>query len=489
MSTTTSQITAETENPARRWFLYGSCFTAVSVMAGIIYGWPALRQELLRDGCTLSESTLGAIFTVGAWSSQGGRFFAGLARDRFGCRAVATFCNMLVAFGCFGVAWCDVDDGAILGISMFSMGMGSGAHLCMQPVAGLFPNASGAVMSSLSGAFQISGLVFLALTSINASRKLTFTIYGAFLVFFGVFLFVVLPVGGSFVLEEEDNSVQDAITVKEEKVVPLAAETEAVTSTPAEDEKLCDSSHEGCKEDLELNANSKEEAEENQSSKDITEHVEVDEGKDIGDVGNDGQKNMHRRSSANPPPSAIEQLKSIEYIFLCSWFSFCLPPLQYYIGTIGFQLEEKGDDGTYTDLFAIVFAGSTIFAPAGGFLGDRLGLAITQGLSTAMCALSMIMLATDISLDFQVFWMTIYGLGRLLIFGMFFSNLGRRFGYANYGTLAGVGLLVSAIVSLLQYPLIALSADGKSNLVNICCGAFLLAQFPYFFWLHRREKA
>jgi hypothetical protein len=72
---------------------------------------------------------------------------------------------------------------------------------------------------------------------------------------------------------------------------------------------------------------------------------------------------------------------------------------------------------------------------------------------------------------------------------MFFSNIGMRFGYANYGTLAGLGLLISGAVSLLQYPLIALAVDGKAAAVNIGLAVGLLALFPYFIWLHQREKS
>jgi hypothetical protein len=57
--------------------LYGLTFVVVSASAGLVYGWPALRRNLLEDdGSTLTENQFGVIFTVGSWSTQGGRFFS-----------------------------------------------------------------------------------------------------------------------------------------------------------------------------------------------------------------------------------------------------------------------------------------------------------------------------------------------------------------------------------------------------------------------------
>jgi len=69
------------------------------------------------------------------------------------------------------------------------------------------------------------------------------------------------------------------------------------------------------------------------------------------------------------------------------------------------------------------------------------------------------------------------------------SNIGRRFGYTNYGTLSGSGLLISAIFSLFQYILIAAASDGAAKAVNWGCGAVLLCLTPYCAWLAVTERA
>ena len=95
---------------------------------------------------------------------------------------------------------------------------------------------------------------------------------------------------------------------------------------------------------------------------------------------------------------------------------------------------------------------------------------------------------TTIPLHFQLVGMVLYAIGRIIIFAMFFSNVGKRFGYENYGILTGVGNLTSALLSLLQYPLISWTVSGNDAEVNIFCGCWLLGLLPYCVWLHFHER-
>jgi hypothetical protein len=52
---------------------------------------------------------------------------------------------------------------------------------------------------------------------------------------------------------------------------------------------------------------------------------------------------------------------------------------------------------------------------------------------------------------------SLYGVGRMLVFGMFFANAGKRFGYKNFGALAGL--------------FVAIPLDCcRVSVVNISCG-------------------
>ena len=55
------------------------------------------------------------------------------------------------------------------------------------------------------------------------------------------------------------------------------------------------------------------------------------------------------------------------------------------------------------------------------------------------------------------------------------------------GTLAGTGMLTSAVISMLQYPLFTAAIDGNIDGVNAGCAAVVGACVPYTVWLSMRE--
>ena len=95
---------------------------------------------------------------------------------------------------------------------------------------------------------------------------------------------------------------------------------------------------------------------------------------------------------------------------------------------------------------------SAIFAPLGGAVADRFGVGFAQLVATTLTAASLFALLSP-SLPLQIPGIAAYSVGRLFIFAMFFSNIGRRLGFTHYGALVGTGMLTSAVVSMLQYPL------------------------------------
>lgn len=436
----------------RRWSLFLFAFGCTSLVAGVIYGWPALRQQLIEDGSTLTERQLGAVYTAGSWSVQGGRFFTGLARDRYGTRAVACGALICTMAGAVGVALADASNAVTLGVSLFIMSLGAGCQLVMQPIGSLFPQTSNAIISSLSGSFQISGLVFLALTSFpSLTRRQAFLGYAGVVAILTVMAWWWLPVSVSFLPSEASEEATD-------------------------------------QDDNQLEDNGGAEAEKTQKNFPV-----ITASKDAHNEDNRENASSVKPNSSSPinNPTKLQQMISVEFLGLLAWFTILLVPMQYYVGSIGFQLEEKGDDGFYTDLFNIIYAAVAVLAPAGGYLSDHIGLGWTQGVSTVMVALSFFVLGAEtdvIPLPAQTVGLVLYSVGRMLIFGMFFSNIGRRFGYANFGTLSGVGLLLSALFSILQYPLIAAASEGSASVVNFVSGSVLLCSTPYCVWLAVVER-
>ena len=186
-----------------------------------------------------------------------------------------------------------------------------------------------------------------------------------------------------------------------------------------------------------------------------------------------------------------EQIQSREYILLVAWLVTVITPTQFYILSLGYQMEQKGDiSGAYNNVFVFVYAGSAIFSPASGQIADSLGLGVAMAFATGLVAISFVFLALPEStpLEMQAVGFCFYGLGRLLIFGMYCSNVGRRFGFENYGILVGFGLLCSALSSLLQYSLLEWGLAGSMWEVNITCVIILSCTMPYMMWLGFRER-
>lgn len=404
-----------------------------------VYGWPALRRDLLDEG-GLTENELGAVFTCGAWSVQGGRFLVGIARDKYGTKITVCVCLSLVLCGSVLVASSASDNLAGMCFGMLFLGMGSGAQLCVQPVAGLFPEATSTAMASLSGAFQLSGLVFLACSVVAGAGAGRFGAYmghaGVVAVLF-VFSIKALPSGVSFDEEKED------------------AKRDAETERDSRDEK--------------------------KKKKDEDEAVDA---------------TVDATRALTPTPrhfgaSRGALLTCDEFLCLVLWFSVMVTPSQYYVLSVGYQLERKGDaNGAYSRAFTLLYGFSAPLAPLAGVCADYLGVAFAQFMATSLSLVGYAILFVDEPLSFQYVGMASYSVGRMFLFATFFANVGRRFGYAHYGAAVGVGMLASAVLSMLQYPMFQAALESKTNLdaMNVVCVVCAAACLPYCAWLGARER-
>jgi MFS transporter, LAT3 family, solute carrier family 43, member 3 len=393
------------------WVLFTLAFVTVCLATGTVYGWPALRRELVLSG-GLSETQLGGIFTAGSWSVQGGRFITGIVRDSIGTKLTVCTILLIVVGGAITVGSASSDNSVALGCGMFMLGLGSGAQLCLQPVAALFPAHSSACMASLSGAFQVSGMVFLVISFIGRERG--FVGFAVVILCLATVSWFLLPSGKSFILEDSRPSAgfPDKIAL--------------VNIPVARSEGICNGS------------------------------------------------------------TKWEQFLSREYAALILWFSVAVTPAQFYVLSIGYQLELKGDDqGRYMQIFLLIFALGAPISPLVGMVADKVGVGASHGLAASTLAVSLAFLAApaEWAIELQIVGFIFYSIGRLSVWGIFFSNIGRRFGFANYGWLAGFGLLVSAVVSIVQYPLFQIAIHGGSQSVDISLTAALICTFPYAIWL------
>ena len=153
-----------------------------------------------------------------------------------------------------------------------------------------------------------------------------------------------------------------------------------------------------------------------------------------------------------------------------TWFSLVVVPSQYYVLSIGYQMERKGDaEGAYARWFTLLYGASAALAPLGGMVADRAGVGFAQGVGTALVAAGFLALLGEsddpeggsVNAPLAVCGIAAYSVGRLFVFAMYFSAIGRRFGFEHYGGLAGFGMLTSAAASMLQYPLFDAALRGR----------------------------
>ncbi len=416
-----------------------------------MYGFPALRYTLLEEeGSSLTEKDLGLVFTIGAGGNLCASFVVGLLRDRIGTRNAVQFAIILVICGSLGLAFCSPNSAWQLCVSLVFMELGSGAQICVLPVAELFDNP-GAVLGLLSGAFNVSALLFPLLFTISTDRRIGAGGYATIVGVLGVVGYLLLPRGLSFHNEESSiDGDKPEFPVKNSTTSEKKTDIDGIQTYPLR--KSTD-----CKEELLI------------GSEDFL------------------PSNIDETGIEKTSPSTMQQIKSVEYICVLAWFTISVLPLQYYAGTLGWQLNAKGDvDGKYASLFAIFLAVSPALSPFVGFISDHFGVGFAQGIGTLMTSIPFILLMTD-GLSIQVLGMVCYTLGRMLVFTMFFSNIGARFGYDNIGTLVGIGAVTSASLSFVQYPMISVASLGYLTLVNIVCAAVMMCLLPYCIWLGCKE--
>ena len=245
---------------------------------------------------------------------------------------------------------------------------------------------------------MLSSSIFLILTSITSNRKIAYLCYAGCICILFIIALSVLPSTQSFQISENKTHLEQIMKDEEAQNkddANNAGKIEDKTDTTLEPDEISQS------------------ASHTAADSSVFKHVTV-------------------------PPTVMSQICSLEYILLLLWFSVCIVPVQFYIASIGFQLERKGDiDGIYTRFQQIMGASTFIASPIVGTVADKFGSGFSQGLANILCTCFFFILSSNISLRIQTVGIIAYSFGRLCTFSYFFCNVGKRFGYTNYGTLTG----------------------------------------------------
>ena len=435
-------------------------FCSVACMGGVVYGWPSMRKILLRDGtldtcnatladeallngttiqCKDEELAFGLIFTVGATANQGGRFFVGIFLDRFGPRLTSSGCAILCALGSllFGFA----SSTAALSIGLLFIGMGgAGTQLAVQSVSALFPEHRSLVMASLSGAFMLGGGIFLLFELAHqggAGRSGLMCGHAVLALCLAIAAVIMLP------------SRPFGAPAKPLRAAPATRVDEPVVAVMVDDRIEC------------------------------------------------SQASADERAVAVVPlrsRSFRGQVTSAEFWLNLLMFTGNAMQCQFTVASIGAQLELKGDaSGDGVRFFSSVLALTFVATPFIGHAFDRLGFPRVMVAVNSANLLVPALLLSD-SLELQHVTSVVYGLGRVSQWATFFAFTGATFGFANFGKLAGLGLLLQSSISLVQYPLLSLTfgpMDSDFTFVNglfVSISLVLYAVPATLWWRERRGR-
>jgi len=464
-----------------KWMLLAYGLFMTTLVAGVVYGWQSFRAVFIAEGvlsegcdadsadgeCPSQAKELGLIFACGAWSVQACRMVTGLVRDRYGTRVCVVGVMLTVAVGIVLLAVSPPQSLAVFCVGYFLLGIGAGVQLCMQSISMLFGEYQGAASATLSGAFTLSAVIPLACaeaiksvasdddggtaSSYADARGGVLSAWCVTVVVFAASAMWLMPRGGEF----------------RESVRYLVGERGGDEKNKREEKKNDD------------------EDDEEDGDDESHERAPANAAK---------AANGHRRAP-HEGKSAREQLVSLDFILLAAWFTVMLLPTNYFIISVGDQLEGMGDDdGEITRGFQLVWVISTVLSPIAGYSADVVGRGSTMTFAMGCYAASFAMLGFGgdggggLSLKAQWLNFVCFNVGRLWVFSMYFVSVGRLFGFRHYGTLAGAGLLLSAMSTPLAVPMHQSGVDGGFGESNLASAMICLGLTPYTVgWAWRRE--
>lgn len=533
---------------------YLAAFISIAAMSGTILGWPSMRAMLRRDGvlaescaedmvgaiCVTQELKLGLIYSFASWAAQGGRFFVGIFLDKYGPRATVTLSIVTFATGSILVALSLSIFGGFaeagMGIGFFLVAFGgAGVQLSLQSVSALFPKNRSLVMSTLTGAYQLASGVYLIFDALHGIASL----FTMLLVHAGVaglfaiaapFFWPALPFNMQTGVAQPQPQTSDKLSVRSstglqvsrsstslqmsfDEVMPLTPRDEEDCPFP-ETERMSlpdDAPPEeaptltvvpGAPQDKTPHALSTRSSEMSVEQNRMT-CSQMALRVSITAVASScppmRSSNISVLPVDGPPPRWLplrrrpfrQQASSPQFVLLICFFTLNMLQCQFTIGSIGAQLDVRGDHGTALLVFSVCLSCTIVFCPLIGVMLDRLGFIVVFTVAnTVLIASTGLLLLPYIAAQYAM--AVFYSFGRAALMASYFSYLGATFGFYHYGKLAGGGLLISATVSLLQYPLLDTTLGwlgGDFNTVNYIFLGLSVTQYPVIWGIYKVECA
>eukprot|EP00588_Corethron_pennatum_P032143 CAMPEP_0194351000 /NCGR_PEP_ID=MMETSP0171-20130528/107940_1 /TAXON_ID=218684 /ORGANISM="Corethron pennatum, Strain L29A3" /LENGTH=329 /DNA_ID=CAMNT_0039118593 /DNA_START=79 /DNA_END=1065 /DNA_ORIENTATION=- len=308
----------------------------VSIMGGLIYGFSLFKQNLVKEGSTLTEKEFGFVYGIASGGQLVSSFVFGLMRDQFGTQRIVLLSLSAVLAGSIGCAFCSSNSVWQLSISLLLLELGSGVQICMMPIAELFDQPA-VILALLTGSFNISVVVFLFLFSVFKDRRGAFGAYGITTLLLAIVGYMILPLGPSYGQEEEDLE-QEMDIRHSNKVEEVKMKNQKSASNPnlnySQQKKSFPEDTQVEEDQVKVHNYTSRMSRKRRSSL-LSDFQNLD--KEILEEGLD--------SVVTSKLSALQQLTSVEYVAALVWFTMMLIPLQYYVYAIDLRLYEiEGSD-------------------------------------------------------------------------------------------------------------------------------------------------
>lgn len=211
----------------------------------------------------------------------------------------------------------------------------------------------------------------------------------------------------------------------------------------------------------------------------------------------DGSGQLIVKTPGGTPVPFLAQLKDVRFLAQVTFFSILVLPAQYYIGTLGSQISRLNSSeeaiDRYVQNFNLTYSGVSLITPLFGLVVDKLGFGAGFGLANLLMIGAFALFSYSPELEWFIVSYGLYTFARNAQFSTFFTYLAKTFGAKHMGKLMGIGFITSAMVSLLQAPLLHLViADfdanySTGNLVLMGLMTLLFAYCGWVAWGERRE--
>lgn len=440
-----------------RWWVLALVSFQVFSAAGVIYGWPALESALIDEGlyadqcattatapavaeaatgshhavCAGQLLKLNTMFVAASWGAQAGGLI-GFLLDKVGVRVTVVASSLAVAVGAAGFALSGAGgfgfDARVPALTLMGLA-GNGIYLAAQALGDLFPDHTQFALFAISACFAPGTLVFLffhtAVDSAGATLRACFLFYAGFQTLLALVSAFVWP--HRFDAEAVKAGLRARKTPKAEAASDRkpASQTDDIAATMAQDPEF--------------------------TAVLPTPHKP-------------GGRQLHRVRTGSMPllglpggaakQSFVDFARTPRFLAQVAFFSILMLPAQFFIGTAGSQIARVTPDSdevdAYVRYFNLTYSLVSFLTPAFGWLTTRIGFGGSFAFVNTMFLASFAVVSLAPSAGWFIPADVLYTIARSLQFSTFFAYIGDEFGFAHIGKLAGLGFLVSAMVSLLQ---------------------------------------